>query len=84
VASHSFDDEAADVAAVLASLGEPAHLFGHSSGAIAVATAALADHSRLRSVVLYEPPFPVDVPHPDGWVSAAEDAVAAESRRRRC
>lgn len=75
VASHSFDDEAGDVAAVLASLDEPAHLFGHSSGAVAAATAALADHSRLRSVVLYEPPFPVDAPHPDGWVAAAEDAV---------
>lgn len=75
VASHSFASEADDVAAVLATLDAPAHLFGHSSGAVAAATAALADSSRLRGVVLYEPPFPVGAPHPDAWVADAEDAV---------
>jgi pimeloyl-ACP methyl ester carboxylesterase len=75
VATHSFEAEAQDVAAVLASLDGPAHVFGHSSGAVATATAALADRTRLRSIVLYEPPFPVDAPHPDGWVADAEAAV---------
>jgi pimeloyl-ACP methyl ester carboxylesterase len=74
--THSFEAEAEDVAAVLASLDEPAHLFGHSSGAVAAATAALADGSRLRSLVLYEPPFPVDRPHSGPWIGAVEDAVA--------
>src|SRR5258706_584861 len=39
--THSFESEADDVVAVLAPLDEPAHLLGHSSGAIAAATAAL-------------------------------------------
>jgi len=73
--AHSFEREAEDVTAVLATLDQPAHLFGHSSGAIAAATAALADRSRLRSLLLYEPPFPVGRPHPDDWVSAAEAAI---------
>lgn len=75
-AAHSFDREAQDVATLLATLDQPAHLFGHSSGAIAAATAALAEPGRLRSLVLYEPPFPVGSPHPDRWLVAAEAALA--------
>jgi pimeloyl-ACP methyl ester carboxylesterase len=74
--THSFEAEAGDVATVLAALDEPAHLFGHSSGAVAAATAALADGSRLRSLVLYEPPFPVERPHSGPWMDAVENAVA--------
>ena len=73
--AHSFQREAEDVAAVLATLDEPAHLFGHSSGAIVAATAALTDPDRLRSLLLYEPPFPIGQPHPDAWVSNAEEAI---------
>ncbi|MFC5994413.1 alpha/beta fold hydrolase [Pseudonocardia hispaniensis] len=75
-AAHSFDREAQDVATLLATLDQPAHLFGHSSGAIAAATAALAAPARVRSLVLYEPPFPIGSPHPDQWLIAAEAAVA--------
>jgi pimeloyl-ACP methyl ester carboxylesterase len=75
-ATHSFEREAEDVAAVLATLDEPAHLFGHSSGAIVAATAGLVSADRLRSLVLYEPPFPVERPHPDDWLAPAEAALA--------
>jgi pimeloyl-ACP methyl ester carboxylesterase len=74
---HSYDLEAQDVIAVLATLDEPAHLFGHSSGAVAAATAALTVPDRLRSLLLYEPPFPVDGPYTGPWIAAAEQAVAA-------
>jgi pimeloyl-ACP methyl ester carboxylesterase len=50
---------------VLATLAEPAHLFGHSSGAIVAATAALADADR----------FPVGRPHSDEWLAQAEAAI---------
>lgn len=73
---HTFAGEAEDVAAILAALDEPAYLFGHSSGAVAAATAALADALHMRSLVLYEPPFPVDRPHSGPWMDAAEEAVA--------
>lgn len=75
-ATHSFEREAHDVLAVLAELDEPAHLLGHSSGAITALTAALTDRSRLRSLVLYEPPFPIGRPHTGPWIAAVEDAVA--------
>lgn len=73
--THSFDREAQDVAALLSTLDEPAHVFGHSSGAIVAATAAMAAPSGLRSLVLYEPPFPVGSAHPDEWLVAAEAAI---------
>lgn len=73
--THSYDLEAQDVIAVLATLDQPAHLFGHSSGAVAAATAALAAPERLRSLLLYEPPFPIERPHAGPWIAAAERAI---------
>jgi pimeloyl-ACP methyl ester carboxylesterase len=59
--SNTFDiaREADDLLALLDAIGEPAHLFGHSSGAInALEAALLTDH--LLTLQLYEPPFRVD------------------------
>jgi pimeloyl-ACP methyl ester carboxylesterase len=54
--SYGLAREAADILALLAAIGEPAHLFGHSYGAIVCLEAArLAGN--LRSLLLYEPPF---------------------------
>jgi len=48
--------EVEDVLALLDAIREPAHLLGHSAGAIlAVRAASRAD--RLRSLILYEPPY---------------------------
>jgi pimeloyl-ACP methyl ester carboxylesterase len=51
--------EAEDLLALLDAIGEPAHLFGHSSGAITALEAALLTE-RLLTLQLYEPPFRVD------------------------
>ncbi len=47
-----------DVAAVIDATGEPAHLFGHSYGALCALEVALRT-SQLRTLVLYEPPIPL-------------------------
>jgi len=48
--------EVEDICALLGNIGEPAHLLGHSAGAIlTLGAASRAD--RLRSLMLYEPPF---------------------------
>lgn len=48
--------EVEDVVAVLAAIGEPAYLLGHSYGAIIALEAALTT-DRLTGLILYEPPF---------------------------
>jgi pimeloyl-ACP methyl ester carboxylesterase len=52
--------EVEDVMALLAAIGEPAHLFGHSYGAIICLEAARLTGG-LRSLLLYEPPFATGV-----------------------
>lgn len=53
---HSPQREAEDIEAILAATGEPAHLLGHSAGAIAALHAALEVRT-LRTLMLYEPPY---------------------------
>ncbi len=52
--------EAADIAAVLEFIGEPTNVLAHSFGALCCLEAALLS-SRIRRLVLYEPPVPVGV-----------------------
>jgi pimeloyl-ACP methyl ester carboxylesterase len=52
-------DEAADVVAIAAAVGEPVLLVGHSSGAIVALEAALSSPSMFFGMVLYEPPVAV-------------------------
>ena len=60
-ASFEVAREAEDIVALLAALDEPAHLLGHSSGGInALEAALLLDPNRLRTLLLYEPPFRVE------------------------
>lgn len=56
-ATYAIEREFEDVAAVVDAVGEPAHLLGHSYGALCALEAA-RHTSNLRSLVLYEPPFP--------------------------
>jgi pimeloyl-ACP methyl ester carboxylesterase len=55
-APYAIEREFEDIAAVIDSLGEPANLFGHSYGGICSLGAALLT-SRIRRLVLYEPPL---------------------------
>ena len=55
-APHTMDLEYEDVANVVDSIGEPVHLLGHSFGAV-TALGATKLTSRLRSLILYEPPM---------------------------
>ncbi|MGC2636757.1 MAG: alpha/beta hydrolase [Acidobacteriaceae bacterium] len=61
---HSVAREVQDVIAVLSAIGEPAHLLGHSAGAILAleAAARIAGFAppALLSLILYDPPFVVE------------------------
>lgn len=76
---HAVAREVEDISAALAAIGEPAHLLGHSAGAILVLKAA-EHHADLRSLILYEPPFVVEGsrrrPEP-GVLHAMEELLAA-------
>lgn len=52
------EDEMADTAAVVAAIGEPVFLLGHSYGAHCALGAAALVGGRVRKLVLYEPPRP--------------------------
>lgn len=56
--AYAIEREFEDVAAVLASIGEPAVVLGHSFGGICALEAALRSGD-VRTLVLYEPPVPV-------------------------
>lgn len=68
-APYTIEREFEDVAALVEAIGEPVNLFGHSYGAICSLEAALLT-SRIRRLVLYEPPIPVEgVPiYPEGVI----------------
>ncbi len=55
---HALVDEADDALAVLASLGLPAFVLGHSYGAQVALSVAQRAPERVRGLVLYEPPTP--------------------------
>lgn len=55
---YALEREFEDIVAVIDSVDEPANLLGHSFGALCSMEAALRTDN-LRSLVLYEPPFPV-------------------------
>ncbi|MEV6101902.1 alpha/beta fold hydrolase [Nocardia sp. NPDC051981] len=51
-----FAAQAADLAAVLAAVGEPAFVFGHSAGGLVTLEAMQRNASMVRRLALYEPP----------------------------
>lgn len=77
---HSRQRHFEDVAAFVASIGEPAYVFGHSMGAVWVLGGAALAASRVRGVALYEPGIPVP-----GWaptVDTQADLLAAMAEGR--
>lgn len=65
-AEYAIEREFEDVAAVIDAIGTPVFLVGHSYGALcSLEASALTD--RVRRLILYEPPIPVDEPvYPSG------------------
>lgn len=74
--AYSYDREVEDVLAVLAATGDPAHLMGHSSGAV-YALLAASHAPSLRSLILYELPVldRLDAGFVDGVVTDLETAI---------
>jgi pimeloyl-ACP methyl ester carboxylesterase len=70
--SYEPDFEVEDVLAVLAAVGGPADLLGHSSGAVLALGAAERAPENLRRLVLYEPPL----------FFVAEEAIPADLPER--
>ncbi|HUF08113.1 MAG TPA: alpha/beta fold hydrolase [Rhodothermales bacterium] len=63
---HDLMREAKDVAAVVEAIGEPVSILAHSYGAVCSLEAALLT-SKVRRMILYEPPIPTGVPlNPQG------------------
>ncbi len=58
-ATYQLEREFADVAALVEAIPDPVNLLGHSFGGLCALEAALFT-SRLRRMILYEPPIPVD------------------------
>ena len=76
--SYAIEHEFADVAAVVASLAEPADLFGHSFGAT-VALGAAPVVTNLRRLILYEPA--PGVPQIESELLTQLDALLAADHR---
>lgn len=64
---YTLEREIEDIAALIDEAGEPAFLFGISSGAALALEAALSLGDRIRKVVLYEPPYTVDEDGRQRW-----------------
>ncbi len=58
---HSLEDESRDLCALIGSIKEPVFLLGHSYGAHVALGAAVTLSSRIRKLVLYEPPWPTTI-----------------------
>jgi pimeloyl-ACP methyl ester carboxylesterase len=75
-AAHSMAREVDDVAALLALVGQPAILVGHSSGGVVALEAARQAPAALAGLVLYEPPLSVREPLGGAAVARARAALA--------
>ena len=72
---HSLLDEAADVIAVIESVGKPVFLLGHSYGAHCALGAAVRVPDRIRKLVAYEPAWPSLLPRE--FLARLENLAAA-------
>jgi pimeloyl-ACP methyl ester carboxylesterase len=74
---YTYHREVEDVRAVLTAVGDRAHMFGHSGGAVYALLAA--ESSSLRSLVLYELPLidRLDASFIDGLIDQMETAIDA-------
>jgi len=85
-AAPTLEQEVADIAAVVATAGEPVVLFGHSSGAaLALEAAVRLGAGAVRGLYLWEPPYIVDdsrAPVADDLPARVAAEVAAGHRSR--
>lgn len=74
---HAMAREVEDVETLLAGLGEPALLVGHSSGAVVALETALRRPAHLAALAAYEPPVSVKAPLGGTALARARAAVDA-------
>lgn len=79
---YSVAREIEDIAALIDAAGEPAHLFGHSSGGALALDAALALGDKVRSLAIYEVPYDDDPQIRQGWHDYLETMATALSENR--
>ncbi len=77
-APYAVEREYEDIKALIDAIGEPAHLLGHSFGALCTLEAALLSPN-LRRLVLYEPAMkvPSAPPAPEGVIDRLQELVDA-------
>jgi pimeloyl-ACP methyl ester carboxylesterase len=73
----SIADEVADVLALVAAIGGPVLLVGHSSGAVVALEALVASPASFAGAVLYEPPVHLRAAEWTAWIAQANAALAA-------
>ena len=80
-APYAMEREFEDVAAVVDAIGDRAHLFGHSYGAICALEASLLT-ARIDRLILYEPPIPESSSHAgdDKVLEKMQNLLAAGDR----
>lgn len=79
---YAVEREIEDLGALIAQAGEPAFVFGHSSGAV-LALRAASRGLPIAKLALYEPPFIVDgsrPPVPEDHLTRIEESLAAGER----
>ena len=75
--------EIEDIEALIDAAGETAYLFGSSSGSVLALDAANKLVSKVRGLIMYEPPFIIDgsrSPMPDEFANQVTKLVAADRR----
>lgn len=78
--TYALEREIEDLTAVVDTIGGPVDLLGHSFGAL-VSLETAARTSRLRHLVLYEPPIPTEMPLVGPPLIARLDALVAAGER---
>ena len=80
---YAAEREIEDLEALVNVAGQPAFLFGSSSGSVLALDAGSRFGAKVKKLFLYEPPFIVDASHapiPDSLQKEIQDAVAANKR----
>lgn len=79
---YAVEHEVEDALAVIAAIGTPVHLLGHSYGAI-ISLEAASRTDRLRSLILYEPPFSVGTDGVQSDLRGRLEAILATGDREK-
>lgn len=77
--TYAIEREFEDLVAVVEATGEPAHLLGHSYGALCALEASLLT-DKLRKLVLYEPPIPIPPGSAGSLITSPETVAQMETQ----